>query len=243
MLGDNLLAFVNQKCRDALSVILQEHKAKFLPDRPIDVLVLGSPDANELNTMPEDLLSQMNVVSVDMKEGSRSFESLTYERIRGNVFEQNFLQDRVPHADVTLCKWFLHHCVSAQKDDLIQICADKLPENGLLVVMDWFVPDWDEGSATGFDTSCRQYFLYQEKLGLAPLKRRWVRNVIDVSTPNFHGGKFDSMRIFEERLMKNGLEFDELTLGADIEWIDDPELFGLHGYICRKRKQAVTAGE
>ena len=203
------------------------------PDKMLDVLVLGSPDANELSTMPEELLSQMNVVSVDKKKRPASFKSHTYERIHGDVFDPGLLQDRIPHADVTLCRWFLHHCTSSQKDSLMKICAEKIPENGLLVIMDWFVPDWSD-DVTGFDVSCHEYFSYQHKLNLAPSKDRWMRNIIEVNSPNFCGGKFDSTRRFEERLMKSGFKFDKTVLATGLDVIDDPELFGLYGYVCRR---------
>lgn len=169
----------------------------------------------------------MKIKAVDLTKGEPACDFGFFEQIQGDAFKT-----KKPHqsADVIFHRWFLHHCTTSQKEEHMAEVVRVLRGNGKLVIVDWFVPDWE---GNGFADSCRKYYAYHAKFGIAPSKTRQDRAIADVEAPTGKGGKFTSTVRFEKLIEKYGFVVTEKrTLAPD--GVEDPELFGQYIYVCER---------
>jgi ubiquinone/menaquinone biosynthesis C-methylase UbiE len=196
----------------------------------VNILIIGSPDVKELSLLSENIKSKINLFVFDMEDKKiqiQGFKSYYFKKI--NVFKYPF-DGFEGQMDIVFHRWFLHHCTEVQKNQSIEICKRILKPDGKLIIIDWFIPDFN--SKDEFKESVLKYYEYQIKYGIAPNPKRWNQNIRDAKKPNGKGGKFTSVEKLKEMLLKNDMKYDQKYLCPD--FVDNPKLFGQSVFVCEK---------
>lgn len=210
--------------------------------------MFGSPDCKEIVSLDSSIKKRINLFVFDFElKKSKDLPDLedfnTVSLFRGDFFEQIHLRSDLPedalvrqtpngveNTDLVLHRWFLHHCNDDQKLETFKISHDILNDNGRMILIDWFIPDFNT-SDERWD-SCERYYNYQKKYDMAPGVWRQKKNFKVVDKPNGWGGKFTSCLKIETMLMRAGFSFERTFLHEGE--VDNPKLFGAVMYVCEK---------
>lgn len=226
--------------RDSISSVLEEYMTN-INSVEVNGLVLGSPDCKELSELSPEFRNKINLFCYDFSSGQSdksSFKNFYFKQ--GNVFHQGIDDLYSGRIDFVLNRWFLHHCTTKEKRIVFDIADSVLVENGLHVIVDWFIPDYDVDEDTGMADkdslwkSYNLYFDYQAKFDLKPADWRVERTFNEFENSGGRGGKFFSTEKIEELIDDYSYEYQKHSL-HDPDTVDNPELFGQFLYKCHKK--------
>ena len=200
-------------------------------------LIIGTPDCKELIDLSEENRKKIDLLVFDFEINHKAISDDFKESFNScEVYAGNFFTNihlTLPalfKPDLVFHRWFLHHCTTEQKKISFEIIEKLLSDDGVLLMIDWFIPDysdWDEKWS-----STLEYYTYQKELDLAPSERLWRKNFDAAEVPNGRGGKFTSTKKIELLLQETGFTYKKHVLCKDL--VENPELFGQNMYICRK---------
>lgn len=215
----------------------------------IQLLVIGSPDCKELSSVAKEYKKRINLITVDparprttiIGELKASYKS--YKHPEGSFFEisnkehhvHRVLNNRYGEIDVVLHRWFLHHLTDVEKLKCLGIVNDLMTKDGILYMIDWFIPDYEANNHESHWQSAKKYYDYQDKYGLAPIVNVQKFNRRFIQDPDGKGGKFTSIEKIELMLREKNFKFERHLMCEDK--VDNPELFGQNLYVCKKRRK------
>lgn len=201
----------------------------------LKLAVIGSPDCKEIKELHPEYKQRIDLFYIDSNKKKKStilkdFNST--KKIVANVFSnheaiKNFQPDIVFH------RWFLHHCTTEQKRTFCSHIKSILSDDGKMIFIDWFIPDYIEGDLNSKWESTEQYYEYQENFDIVPPIRKRQLNHKLCEKENKRGGKFISIEKMEE-ILRIDYDFERHLMCTGL--VENPELFGQNMYICTKRE-------
>jgi D-3-phosphoglycerate dehydrogenase len=197
---------------------------------PASLVLIGSPDCKEIQSLPLQTRKRINLIVFDSKKDRTpqdirdSFK--TYKFYCGSFFDNAARVDE--KVDIIIHRWFLHHCTDEQKQESFQTLQEIVSASGKVLIIDWFIPDYKDNEDRY--KQCIRYYKYQERYGLAPRPSRAKRNFDNVDKTDGRGGKFTSTKKLESMLTSNNFTFERKLMCTNL--VDNPELFGQNLYIC-----------
>lgn len=225
-------SFRDKESRLFLSETLKEKLKMFEPDRPLKVLMLGSPGLHELQDVPVETLGRFEVTGVDIGQPIEiKLPVKSYEYVRMNIFDY-YKQAPADSYDLILNRWFFHHISENNKKNVCAWSEKLLKDKGVFIVIDWFIDEWD--TPEELKEAQIKYFEYRVKY-LPHLKSRIepLRNIdADELWNSYHrdddwaGGKFPSREKVLSYMKEAGFANVEAHDVADRKIIDNPFLWG-----------------
>jgi len=211
---------------DNLGRKLMASKIAKIPN--IDVALIGSSDARELTFVPKDIRSKMNIICFDScdkedvpKEFKKSFNS--YSLIKCNFLTFN-IEEIENKFDVVVNRWFLHHCTTEQKKDVLLMSKKLMKSKGFYFVLDWFIPDWKEGDEKDYLNKVLDYHTYHSLYGISFNKTKLIARANGRENPDYLGGKFISIKKFHSIVSKCNFDYELESVAPNL--VTDPILFG-----------------
>lgn len=199
----------------------------------ISMVVFGSPDARELSDLPAKIKQRINLCCFDIdpiQETTDKFKQdfKSFEFFQKNVFQVDF-ERFLGNCDIVFSRWFFHHCNTVQKQELLKTISKLLNPDGEFFLIDWFIPDWQDGNEADYLDKTLQYHACHQKYGIACNKTRLINNSKNRENADFKGGKFTSLKKIQP-LLKN-FDYEIESLAPNI--VDDPLTFGQFLLTCK----------
>ena len=202
-------------------------------DKPIKILMIGSPGIQELKDLPKSELSKLKVTCVDKSNTFNFYDKLPlheHKIIQKDVFD--FFEENKEKYDIILNRWFLHHVSEEYKKTVCCRSFDILDKNGSFVIIDWFINNWK--NKTDLFEMTKQFYDYRIKYFPHQKNKMHTKGRDKVSywwdlindNKNFSGGKHPSRNKIEEYMIEAG--FINVTIEdiGDKKIIDNPFLWG-----------------
>jgi FkbM family methyltransferase len=211
---------------DNLGRKLIANKISKIPN--LNIALIGSPDARELTFIPKEIRSQMSIVcfdSCDKEDVSPDFKKSfkSYEYIKCNFLTFNV--DSIEHKfDVVVNRWFLHHCTTEQKKEVLLLTKKLIKQKGVAFVLDWFIPDWKDGDEKDYLNKVLEYHTYHSLYGISFNKTKLIARANGRENPDYLGGKFTSIKKFHSIISKCNFDYDLESVAPNL--VTNPVLFG-----------------
>lgn len=223
----------DKETRKFISKYLPEKIGKFNGKSELNVLMIGSPGLQEIRDVPAEVLGRFNITGVDKSPEmpiKLPFNSYTY--VNENIFEFFANHDKSKKYDIILNRWFLHHISEKNKESVCKNCWNLLDDNGILMMVDWFIDDWE--TPEELLTSLIDFYEYHVKYlpHQIPKLERTKKQSPEYMWERFHddndwvGGKNPSRERLSKYLTQFGFKKLEVHNVANTDIIDNPHKWG-----------------
>ena len=194
-------------------------------DLEYSILIVGSPNAWEIQDVSSTVKSKINLVCVDLssvfenefKHSTSGFKTSKF--INANIF--HFETDT--QFDIVLNRWFLHHLTTRNKEDFFTKCKNLTKESGAVISIDYFFKKFSNMNER---LACAaEYNQYRALYSPEPSLEKFLNAVKDAEVENYRGGKMDCIDNLQSMLESLGLKV-EYEYTSDASEVDNPELWG-----------------
>jgi hypothetical protein len=190
-----------------------------------DILIVGSPNAWEIQDININTKSKINLVCVDLSSVfENEFKNSTYgfkssKFISANIFK--FESDT--KFDIIINRWFLHHLTTNNKKDFFTKCKNLTKDSAVIFSIDYFFRKFSNMSEKLICAT--EYNQYRSLYSPEPNLEKFLNVVKDAEVENYRGGKMDCIANIQYMLESLDLKV-EYQYTSDASQVDNPELWG-----------------
>ena len=182
--------------RNEISQEISNYCASKISSDEFEILVIGSPNAWEVQDVDKSLTKRSHLLCLDLSEKS-NFEIVenkykTSKHIVSNFFTYNFNKK----FDLIVSRWMFHHLTSLEKRLFYSKCKSILNSDGCCIVVDYFFNNFssvEEKIKVGIE-----HMTYRRNNADPPFSdpsdEKLIKQIITSEVPNHSGGKMDSVK-------------------------------------------------
>lgn len=224
----------DKETRNFLKTFIPHRISNLNTDKPLKVLMLGSPGLQEIRDIPADILARFEITGVDKAHTHHlDLPVRKYKFHRANIFDFLKKHNHKKKFDIVFNRWLLHHISEGNKEILCSQICKILSDSGLMITIDWFIDQWQ----TPDELRSSQIKFYEYRTKYLPQQIEKLDKKIRPLTPqqwwdklhndcDWSGGKHTSRERLAGYLKKVGFKNIEIYDIGNTEVIDDPYLWG-----------------
>lgn len=213
--------------RNEISQEISNHFLSVSKHTDFEILVVGSPNAWEVQDVDKSITERSNLLCIDLSEKS-NFDVVEKKYKSASHAIANFLSYKFEKKfDVIVSRWMFHHLTSLEKRMFYRKCNSVLNSNGCCIVVDYFFNDFsnvEERIKVGIEhMSYRR--THSDPPFSDPSDEKLIKQIINAEVSNHRGGKMDSVKNVIQYAGESNF-YTTARLTIDSLRYDRPDLWG-----------------